>query len=271
MKGFAIGPSYISSFPIRTIAELLQLLDNIEPVANKLKNMRVYDNAPHIVFRGQPKHENWHLLPKLMRKRLEPTSKEELISYITHQHIETALMKEFKRLSPQFLSNTPKNDLEWLALAQHHGLATRLLDWTRSPLTALFFAVNTGLQEDNCEAVVWAFTGRTIDGEYVEMSIKQIDDYVNTYGTHIYSPPHFNARFVAQNGCFTVHSVGMPLEESLTSKEHKDQYTLFKIIIPDDAKPKIREELERMGVNHVSLFPDLDGLSRHLNTWFQIS
>jgi hypothetical protein len=193
-------------------------------------------------------------------------------SPINFKERESSLIEEFKRQSAFFLSTstTPHTDLEWLALAQHHGLATRLLDWSESPLTALFFAVEpTSLEEEaeGSDAVVWAFTGLRIEGEQLRKNLDELDELVEQVGIRIYFPSHISNRFVAQQGCFTVHSLRaseLPLEEAFTA--HKGcQYHLVKYIVPNSRREKIKEELYRLGTNYVSLFPDLDGLCRKLN------
>ena len=83
------------------------------------------------LYRGQPRV--WRLRPKLARVRHR--------SAVSKKDLETALMKDFKNQSLGLLDITPPTEWDWLAVAQHHGLATRLLDWTTNPLVALWFAV----------------------------------------------------------------------------------------------------------------------------------
>lgn len=80
------------------------------------------------IYRGVSK-SNYKLIPSIARNK----PKIDLVS------LENSMMLIFKKQAQSILKFEPKNELEWLSLAQHHGLPTRLLDWSTSPLVALFF------------------------------------------------------------------------------------------------------------------------------------
>ncbi len=201
-----------------------------------------------ILFRGQ--REDKPLLPKIARISLNGSTTE----------AEETMVAEFKRRSIPYLENHPTNEWDWLALMQHHGLATRLLDWSLNPLAGLWFSVSKPANGDN-PGVVWVFNPSN-------------KDFVNTASTaspfegkrtRVFQPNHVTKRIVSQSGWFTVHKLMekskrfIALERNLSYKK-----VLTKIIIPASSFSDMRYQLDRFGINSASLFPDLDGLCNNI-------
>jgi hypothetical protein len=151
-----------------------------------------------------------------------------------------------------------------LAIAQHHGLATRLLDWTFNPLAAAYFAlVNpaTGTVEEEHDSIVWAHYSRNA----VLDERTKGDDPFATEGIQRVTPGSLVPRITRQGGIFTVH--GPP---TLNLEEHlPDGDRLECLIIDKTAKAEFVIELSHYGVNRMAMFPDLDGLSAHINWAFR--
>ncbi len=160
---------------------------------------------------------------------------------IREQH----LMWLFKTSGKALLHKYPESELEWLVLAQHHGLPTRLLDWSLSPLVACFFAVQS---LSNNDGAIYIYDPQTFMNED---NIK-----LNTLNEIIpFIPSHTSPRVTAQSGMFTIHP---------TNCMDLDKSNVKKLVIPTDKKRKFLERLVKYGVHHGTIFPDLDGLSKYI-------
>lgn len=161
---------------------------------------------------------------------------------------EIEALELFKREVRPHLGHQPESELEWLAIAQHHGMATRLLDWSESFLVAAFFAsVNAGARRRS--GVVYAVRG-------IAKAAKA--DQKNPFAmksVRLYRPPHITSRIPAQRSVFTVH----PDPTADFSAPSLKKWT-----IEPDACARIKHILDACGINESSLFPGIDGLSRHI-------
>ncbi len=195
------------------------------------------------VFRGQSSTE-FTLLPKV--GRVSHTS-------ATREKFESSIFNIFKRSACQYLSSYPMSDWEWLALAQHHGLPTRLLDWSYNPLVALYFAVEDRTNEDGLLFALYA-------KRQVPHSSMQSQSPFAVTKPMKYLPPVVARRIWVQEGIFVIHAhLEVPLDHDL-----RPEWRLEAVDVPAIAKQKLRYELYRMGVHRAALFPDLDGLTAHL-------
>ncbi|MEQ1784050.1 MAG: FRG domain-containing protein [Hyphomonadaceae bacterium] len=191
-------------------------------------------------FRGQA-DSSWPLVPKAGR----------------HEFNNGRDLGRFKHWCERAVAHRdlPESIWEKLMVAQHYGLATRLLDWTFNPLVATFFAVAE--MPDHDGAVFAYFPALFIDQS--EEAIERID----TVAALI--PRAIDAWVLRQAAGFTVHpDPSTPLRAGELAQPLSGP-SLVQIVIPSDVKPEVRQMLENYGVNFHGLFPDLDGLSRHVN------
>jgi hypothetical protein len=188
------------------------------------------------VFRGHADIQ-WKLLPRCGRAKYTSVD-------------DWQVFEAWKRRAIEHVRNPLNSDWDWLAVAQHHGLATRLLDWSHNPLNAAFFAVR---QPCDSAAAIYAAD--------IKNRIKTHQDHPKEYRkTALFYPSGVVPRIVRQGGVFTIHrSPSSPLAVD------EDVRDLVRIEVPRKHCDKLLRELSFYGINASTLFPDLDGLSDFLN------
>ncbi len=193
-----------------------------------------------IIYRGV-KDIAYELVPKVGRYA---KFKEMSIEHLEKE--ERYMLRLFRERAWSNLPDVKSTNWELLALSQHHGLPTRLLDWSRNPLVAAFFAVE---EKHDGDSLIYAFHHKT----FIE-----IDEYPDPFkrkSVGKFIPNHITPRITAQAGLFTIHP---DPRKPLTSRE------IDRWVIPNSCRKELKQVLYKYGIHRASLFPDLDGLSKHI-------
>jgi hypothetical protein len=218
-------------------------------------------NHADFLFRGQSTDEplvpglarfNWHGEKPLQSERL--------------------ILAEFARACPQYMKAGYDDEWDRLALAQHHGLPTRLLDWTLSATAALWFVVKDGPRMDEKQeprdGVVWVLKPKTKDFiNFTDEKVLSKDAPFLSKRTRIFRPRIIDQRISAQGGVFTVHAAVRPdYDKPFIALEINSNFSnkLTKMTVPASHFPNLRKQLHLCGADNSTMFPDLDGLCKHL-------
>jgi hypothetical protein len=226
-------------------------------------------------FRGQA-NADW-----ILNNAIERTA---FIHY--YKNIEKDFLAEFQRGARNYLSKDeiPEHLIEWLALMQHHGAPTRLLDLTKSPFIAAYFAFEQCELENNSHVAIWCINIDHLKKRSLEIlseefsdALKETDNLINEklFEKVFYKnnrslvfpvePFRMNRRYSLQQSIFVSTGISdTPLMDQLSFLQDDMKKAVLKIEIPASEKNEALRNLQTMNLNRASLFPDLDGYASSL-------
>lgn len=238
-----------NSVPCELLARRIESLSDYMEVFSSVLN-----STDSYWFRGHADN-SWRLAPSALRYKQK-----------SHRDTALALVSEFKRIAEMRLSRPPSDneELKWVQIARHYGLPTRLLDWTENALVALYFSC----QDANSDGIV--FVLNPVDLNQAGSKLPRIlnphqdadliakylvlDGGRNRRGLHTVAinPVWNSERILLQRGAFTLHGT----RDFSLSQETAP--SLVGLPILRDVKDSLLFELQRVGVDEMTIFPELD-------------
>ncbi len=201
------------------------------------------------IYRGQK--EDWKLLPKFHRPIPNLNN---ILTVEAHLSFFKKSLKGRRGINPPEL-----DDKSYWALGQHYGLETPLLDWTLSPYVAAFFAFEE--EGNNENRVVYALNRKLYNTTLKTRKQKRVIKFVEPVIDE-------NSRLISQRGIFTYTEFPEDIESVL-----RYQYSnpvLVKIFIPNKERKEMLIALDKMNINHYTLFPDLEGSAKYSNMYNKV-
>jgi hypothetical protein len=246
----------VAAIPIRTIGDLIDVSIALEPHKGNIPWYRGHRSA------------KWHVEPTIWRGEFEP-------------HDERNFAHRFRSRAAIRVSDAPAYHAvaHWISLMRHYGLPTRLMDWSRSPLVALYFALqylfeNVVAQPE--DSVIWVLLPHRLN------ELEKIDK-VGALTPSISSETCFpllagafyevtepckvlavmahdvDMRIFVQQGCFTVHSSRIAL-----NKRERHSEFLFPLLIPAENARGLADQLFAAGLRKGDIYPDLPNLAAEI-------
>jgi hypothetical protein len=203
------------------------------------------ETADNLIYRGV-RNSTFSLTPSIGRLKDKNGNKLDIKE-------EIRLFDIFKHRAYPFIKDYKDDKLELLSIGQHHGLPTRLLDWTKNPLVATYFAVEEYFtisdQEVTDFCCVYIHKAKklvTLSDNFDPFEIEEVRRFV---------PKHWDKRIIAQGGLFTVHN------DPYEPWKPEDLKT---ILIHKEIRKQVKKTLNRFGIHPGTIYPDLDGIAKHI-------
>ena len=232
-------------------------------------------NMPSWIYRGQA-DSSWPVLSSISRYYRDFNVHEK-----SWEFQEKRVLRIFKRKAHHFLNHLPDDEdsYEWLALMQHFGTPTRLIDFTFSPYVAAYFALSSSTND----CAVWALFPPVFD---TEKEIELLDSEIinpkdlslripGNYEEYLLpgsktfvlqgEPERMNQRLIAQAGTFIIPSVlNKPIEDILLN--YPDGISgIKKFILKKSIRDEAMLDLYRSNITEATLFPGIDGMAKSLS------
>lgn len=258
MKWVIKKNSYYAECQIKSWLEIIENIENI------------FIDHPKFLYRGH-QDSNWMLeatFDRYYRLTLENLDKRLYPEYRYEKYLKYHL-ENFKANSIGRRINPVRelNDFEWWALGQHYGLITPLLDWSKSPYIALYFALNHPIPPSSKRRTLWVFNPIGFQKAYIQQKVKAPNIRI------VDSPVDENVRLLSQKGKFTLTPSGLSIENYIKMNINLSGLKpfLFRIDIPEKFREIFLLHLNSMNINHSTIYPDLKGASGYSNSQLEIS
>ncbi len=235
-------------------------LTSFEELRSVLRDIALDDGY---FFRGE-RRSDYSLKPKIARLVAQPVPSVDGklvldLRYPVSIVNEREALQRFKAAARPYLSAVPDSEWDWLALAQHHGLPTRLLDWTTNPLVALYFAVGEMIDADWLKREQLSTEEFNGSAAFYVMRVKHPP--LNTFASQpfesdgLFFASHVTPRISSQGGLFSIQQ--NPFEPLKWGR-------ITKYSIPFEVRMDMKRELALYGITHAFIYPGLEGIAKDL-------
>ena len=288
--------------PVESLSEFLEVVEIKKKKLGERKFFLFRGTPTHFELCGRIKFDAQYL--RDFKKILEVDGVP-LLHRSFVEEIEKTILSNYTKRSRAYLPNPPRSKWEEITLARHHGLPTRILDWSRDPLIGLWFAVTNEPQFRSRHSIVsifypneefliaqeendfCEFGPRKIIPSPFELDVLEVKNNPSSQefdekkkkvsikeDIALYRPPSINPRIDFQSSWFTVHPFIAMHQDKRDKKQVYGQYASLekytdnfdKIYIKSDKTYSIRDELSRIGINEVAVYQDLDHLGAYIKS-----